>query len=120
MPREGDNVMEVEPDSSTMCYGLTSITLSGEMVNYTSRQFRTFCQVFKAFLMTTFPPEVLDGYWNIKDSDAGAQTFSNSRSIESTDDPVRIIEKMFCDASSQDGLMIHPLLKLDNRPLFLS
>ncbi len=118
---KGDNLMEVEPDSSTMCIVWVNLNYpkwGDGQLHITP--IPDFLPSIQGVLNDNFPPEVLDGYLNIKDSDAGRSNFAQIRDLLSQQtDPVGIIEKMFCDASSQDGLMIHPLLKLDQSSTLL-
>ena len=68
----------------------------------------------RGILSDTFPQKVLDGYWNINELGTGRSNFARIRELllQQTN-PYQTIEKMFCDASSQNGLMNHPLLSMD-------
>lgn len=71
-------------------------------------------------LSNCFPQEVLEGFWNINQSKDGISNFTQVRELFSQQtDSYHTIEKMFCDASSQDGLMNHPLLSLDQSSALL-
>ena len=102
-----------------------SMAWLNESIKYGDNQFHItslvdLLQIIRAPLSDMYPAQVLDGYCCINETTTGRSNYNQIRQLVVHQiDPEEKMKEIMNDVSNQDGLIDHPLLRMDNVSSFL-